>query len=134
MKMQRPLLTIAALLECLAGVGLIWLPGPTISLLLGVEPHNDGLMIARIGGVALFALGIACWGARADTGGAAVNGTLNAIGVYNAGAGLLLTIFAVTGKADGSVTLLAGVLHLGLAAGFAVSRWQSARAAAIRLP
>jgi hypothetical protein len=125
MTLQRPLLTLAAVLECLAGAALVLLPGVTIGLLLGVEPHNDGLMIARVGGVALFALGIACWWARADAGGAALNGTLNAIGLYNTGAGILLVVYAATGNAGGLITLLAGVLHLGLAAAFAVSRWQS---------
>jgi hypothetical protein len=129
MAMQRPLLTIAAVLECLAGAGLVFLPSLTISLLLGVEAHADGLMIARVAGVALAALGIACWWARADVGGAAVTGTLNAITLYNAGVGLLLVWFATSGTAGGLITLLVGVLHLGLAAAFAVARWQSSRAA-----
>jgi hypothetical protein len=129
MAMQRPLLTIAAVLEVLAGAALILVPALTLSLLLGAEPHSDGLMIGRIAGTALLSLGIACWWARADAGGAARNGTLNAITLYNAGAGLFLVVFAATGKAGGVVTGSAGILHCGLAAAFVVSQWQSARTA-----
>jgi hypothetical protein len=125
--MQRTLLTIAAALECAAGAALVFLPALTISLLLGVESHVDGLMVARVGGVAIFALGIACWWARRDAGGAALTGTLNAITIYNWGAGLLLLVFAATGTAGGVVTALTGVLHLGLAVAFAVARWRSTR-------
>ena len=129
MTLQRSLLAIAAVLECLAGAALVLLPGMTIGLLLGVESHNDGLMIARIAGVALFALGIACWWARTDAGGAALAGTLNAITIYNGGGGLLLLVSATTGRTGGVVTLLAGALHLGLAAAFVIARWRSAQTA-----
>ena len=125
--MQRTLLMIAAVLECLAGVALILMPGITLSVLLGVEAHDDGLMIGRIAGTALLSLGIACWWARADAAGIARAGTLNAITLYNAAAGVLLVVFAATGKAGGTVTALVGILHLGLAAAFTTSRWQSAR-------
>jgi hypothetical protein len=121
MTMQRQLLTIAAVIEWLAGLGLILAPGAAAALLLGAEPDSVGLMIGRVAGVALLALGIACWGARTDAGGAARSGTLIAITLYNAGAGLLLVVFAATGKAGGVMVWIAGVLHLGLAAGFAAS-------------
>ena len=117
----RQLLTVAALVEWLAGLGLVLAPGAVVALLLGVAPDLGGLMIGRVAGVALLALGVACWGARADLGGAAWAGTLAAITVYNAGAGLLLLLFAVTGKASGVGVWGAGVLHLVLATGFAAT-------------
>lgn len=123
--MQRRLLTIAAAIECLAGLALILTPGIVTSLLLGAAADSVGLMIGRVGGVGLLSLGIACWGARTDTGGAAQTGTLRAITLYNAGAGLLLVVFAATGKAVGLVVWSAGILHLGLASGFAASLWHS---------
>jgi hypothetical protein len=119
--MQRPLLMIAAVLECLAGVALLLVPRMTIVLLLGVEPHGDGLMIGRVGGIALLSLGIACWRSRAEPGGAARTGTLHAIALYNAGAGVLFVVFAATGQAGGPVTWAAGILHLGLGAAFTAS-------------
>jgi hypothetical protein len=116
---QRWLLTIAAVIESLTGSALILAPGATISLALGVKPNHAGHMIGRGGGMGLLALGISCWGARMDQGGAARAGTLRAITLYNAGAGLLLALFAATGHARGRLVWSASVLHLGLAAGFA---------------
>jgi hypothetical protein len=75
-----------------------------------------------VAGVALLSLGITCWGSRADSGGAARMGTLRAITLYNAGTGLLLLIFAVTGKVGGPVVWTVGVLHVGFAAAFAASQ------------
>jgi hypothetical protein len=78
-------------------------------------------MIGRVTGVALAALGVSCWGATADTGGPARSGTLGAITLYNAGAGLCFVLFGATRKARGPVVWGAGVLHLGLAGALAVS-------------
>jgi hypothetical protein len=123
MPTQRQLLTIAALAECLAGLALMVIPGAAVRLLLGAEPSMVGLMVARIAGMALLALGLACWGARADSGSAAQRGTIRAITTYNTGAGLLLIAFVATGNAYGVPVWIAGILHLALAAGFAASLW-----------
>jgi hypothetical protein len=130
--MQRSLLTIAAALECLAGLAFVLVPGIAIAQLLGAEAHRDALMIGRVAGVALLSLGIACWHARADAGGAARTGTLNAITLYNAGAGLLLLVFAATGASTALAAWLAGALHLALGTAFALSMRRSARTARLR--
>lgn len=121
MTMQGRLLTVAGVVECLAGLAFFLSPGVTTALLLGAEPDSVGVMIGRVAGVALLSLGVACWGARADAGGAARMGTLRALTLYNAGAGLLLVIFAAMGKAGGPVVWTVGVLHLSFAAAFAAS-------------
>jgi hypothetical protein len=120
--MPRYLLMLAAVLEVLAGLAFIFAPGPTARVLVGAEPDGVALMIGRVAGVALLSLGIACWGASTDAGGAARTGTLNAITLYNAGAGLLLVAFAATGEAGGLVVWIGGILHLGLATAFVVAR------------
>ena len=122
MRMQRILLAIAAAVETLTGLVLIPAPDATIRLLLGRQPDGVGLMIGRVAGVAVLAVGVACWGARADSGGAARVGTVGAITLYNAGAGLLLVRFALTGQASGPVVWSAGLFHLALAAGFLASQ------------
>jgi hypothetical protein len=122
---QRSLLVIASLLECPAGLALIAMPAYAISFLLGVTPHEDGIVIGRVAGVALFALGVVCWRARSDAGGPALVGTLSAITLYNAGAGLILAGLVATGKTGGLVLLLAAVVHLGLALAFAYSMLRS---------
>jgi hypothetical protein len=124
MPSQRQLLTIAAAVEGLVGLALLLAPDATSVLLLGAEPDRVGLMLGRVGGVALMALGMACWGARTDSASAARLGTLLAITFYNTGAGLLLVAAAATGKFGGMVVWSAGVLHLGLAAGFVASLWR----------
>jgi hypothetical protein len=125
MPSPRQLLAIAALVECVAGLAFIIAPGATAALLLGAKPDRVGLMVGRVAGVALSALAISCWGARTDSGGAARAGTLVAITAYNAGAGLLLLLFAATGRAHGLVVWGAGLLHLVLAAGFVGSLGRS---------
>jgi hypothetical protein len=122
MQMQRMLLAIAAMAETLAGLALILVPDFTIRLLLGGRPDDVGLMVGRVLGVGMLALGVACWGARADSGGAARAGTVGAITLYNAGVGLLLVLFAVTGQASGLVVWIVGLFHLALAAGFLASQ------------
>jgi hypothetical protein len=113
--MQARLVTVAAVIEGLAGAALILFPGPAIAVLLDAELGSAGLMIARIAGVALLALGVACVGAAREIAGHARTWTVMAITLYNAGAGLLLIAFAARGMADGPVVWVAGVFHLGLA-------------------
>lgn len=114
--MQTRLLTIAAVVECIVGLALVVLPGRIIALLLGVEPNVQGEMIGRLTGVALVAVGAACGGAAADTGGAAQSATIAAITLYNAGAGALLLLYAATGNAVGPVVWAVGALHVAFAA------------------
>jgi hypothetical protein len=122
MRMQRTLLAIAAVAETLACLGLILMPDATMQFLFGGRPDGVGMMIGRVAGVALLALGVACWAARADSGGEARAGTVRAITLYNAGAGALLVLFAVTGQAAGLGVWSAALLHLALAAGFLASQ------------
>ena len=121
MPTQRQLLTFAAAFESLTGLALILAPKATAVFILGAEPNVVGKMLRRVCGVALMALGIACWGARTDSESAARSGTLKTITFYNAGVGLLLVLFAAIGKTGGIVLWSAGVLHLALAAAFAIS-------------
>jgi len=118
---QKGLLAIAAVVECLTGVAIILVPGIVIALLLGVEPNSAAIMIARLLGVALLCIGIACWGATGDTVGSARTGTLRAITLYNAGVGLSLVAYAAGGMAHGWLVWIASILHLCLATAFAAS-------------
>lgn len=115
---QTWLLTVSAVVECLAGLAFVLFPTLTITLLLDTEPGTAGLMIARVTGVALLALGVACGGAATEAAGPARTWTVVAITFYNAGAGLLLVAFAARGMADGPVVWIASVLHMGLASAF----------------
>ena len=89
-------LTVTAVVELAAGLGLLVLPGAALWLLLGVtEPDAVGTFTGRVAGAALVALGVASgFGRAADLGllGGLLfyNGAVAALLVY-AGAGLGLT-------------------------------------------
>ena len=109
---------------------MVLFPALAIALLLDVAPGSAGLMLARIAGVALLALGVACAGAATEIAGLARMATVVAITLYNAGAGLLLIAFAARGMADGPVVWIAGAVHLGLASGFGIFAFANVDAAA----
>lgn len=119
--MTSQLLTLSALLEFLTGLALVLAPDITIALLLGADTNSVARIIARICGVALIAISIGCWAARTGPDSRARLGTIRAITFYNLGAGLLLVVYAATGKFHGIVIWAAGLLHLALAVGFLVS-------------
>ena len=54
-------LIIAAISEAATGLALLIAPSPVGQLLLGVEFAGVALPVARVAGIALIALGIACW-------------------------------------------------------------------------
>jgi hypothetical protein len=120
---QRNLLTIAAVIECLAGLALIIAPSTMSELLLGAGLYGAGSIVGRICGFGLLALGFCCWAASSEAGGTAQSGTVAAITLYNTCVGLLLIACAATAAAHGIVVWLAGSIHLGLGlAGIALLR------------
>jgi hypothetical protein len=123
---DKRLLIVAAGVECFAGAALILFPTPAITLLLQVQPGSVAPMIARVAGVALLALGVACAGAAMETARPGRAWALRAITFYNAGVGLLLLAFDVRGMAHGPVVLIAWVFHLALALAFVVWGFESA--------
>lgn len=98
---MKNLLTLTALLEAATGVALMVAPAPLVLLLIGLPlDTTGGLIVARIAGAALLALGIACWLARNDARSQAARGIVTAMLLYNvaavtvlvdAGLGLKLT-------------------------------------------
>jgi hypothetical protein len=63
MAMNWPL-ALAAVLEAITGLALIILPSICGRLLLGAEISGPGLIVGRVAGFALLALGMACWPVR----------------------------------------------------------------------
>jgi len=61
---MKRVLIVAAVCEVATGAGLLILPTLVVRLLLGVEPSGVAVLIARVTGIALVGLGIACWPAR----------------------------------------------------------------------
>jgi hypothetical protein len=54
-------LTFAAIAEVATGLGLLIVPSLVGQLLLGEQPAGVAIPVARVCGIALIALGIACW-------------------------------------------------------------------------
>ena len=61
---MKRVLILAAVGEAATGAGLMILPTLVVRLLLGVELSGVALVITRVAGIALVALGIACWPGR----------------------------------------------------------------------
>ena len=79
------LFVVTALMEVGAGVALLVVPSLVLDLVLGVSGSQTGSAIARLAGVALVSLGVACWRARHDRGSAASHGLVSGLLIYNAG-------------------------------------------------
>ena len=54
-------LVLAAVSEIATGVALLIVPSLVGRLLLGAELSGDAIPVARVAGIALIALGVACW-------------------------------------------------------------------------
>lgn len=90
----KRLLAIAAAGEALTGLALFASPATVARLLLGAEVTGVGAAIARVTGIALFALGVGCWPGPAAKGmlayGALVTAYLAYLGIRGEWAGPLL--------------------------------------------
>jgi len=105
------LLTVMALAELGVGLLVLAFPGPVTGLLLAVPAEGVGLVVARMAGIAIAALGLTWWHARRD-----VDQRLTRIVpgflVYNLGVGLLFLAYAVTASAAVPLSWVAAVAHL----------------------
>ena len=104
-------LKLTAIIEVLTGLGLLVVPAIVVRLLLNSEISGAALPLGRVAGVALLALGVACWLASNDTPSSAARGLVGAMLLYNIGATL---IFGAAGLGSGLVGLIlwaAVILH-----------------------
>ncbi len=125
------ILTVGAVLEIGVGVGLLVDPSTLAVLLLGSPLTGAGLVVARLAGGGLLALGIACWYARGTPTTPAGLGVSRAFLAYN------LVAFAALALAQpplpGGLAALGGsVLHGILAAALLTALLGSGRAHAER--
>ena len=90
--MKPKILVLAALGEIATGLALLIAPSLVGRLLLGDEFTGVAIPVARVLGIALFALGVACWPGRT-----ALCGMLT----YSAGVTLYLAYLGVAGGFGG---------------------------------
>ena len=107
----RRLMTLSAAIEAATGLSLIAFPGVVGRLLLGSGLADNGVAVARLTGIALLCLGLACWPSRDDT----TRPTVRALFIYNLLAALYLGYLRIGGGFVGYLLLPAFVVHVLLA-------------------
>jgi len=103
---MKSVLVLAAVGEAATGVALLLLPSLVGHLLLGTELTGVAVTVARVAGIALIALSVACWP------GTPLLGML----LYSAAITLYLAYLGFTGGASGILLWPAVVLHVILTA------------------
>lgn len=121
--MIRPatMLTVDALIEGATGIAIIVAPNIVSRLLFASPLEGAGLIMARIGGIALVCLAVACLGIRDQ---AAIRAGIAGLLAYNVLSGVVLLLAATGGVYVGILLWPAVVVHLVVAAIFAVL-WRS---------
>ena len=99
---MNKLLTVTAVLEVATGLALLVVPSLVGRLLLGVELSGVAVVVARVAGIALIALGVACWPGRT-----ALCGMLT----YNALATLYLACVGLGDQFTGELLWPVVILH-----------------------
>lgn len=101
MNITNKVLSIAAIGEIATGLGLLLVPSLVGQLLLGAELTGMAVIIARVAGVALLGLGIACWPGPPKLG----------MLTYGAGVTFYLAYLGFIGEASGLLLWPAVILH-----------------------
>ncbi len=117
------LLIFAAVAESVTGLAMMMAPSLVAQLMLGAELSGVALVVARIGGIGLFSLGLACWPAKDAT-----PSTLSAILTYNLLVVLYLSYLGTRTEWTGSLLWPAVIFHAALMV-LLVRAWLAARKA-----
>ena len=108
-------LKLTAIIEAATGLGLVAVPAIVVRLLLGAEISGASIPLGRITGVALLALGVACWFASVDTKSRAARGLVAGMLLYNVGVAFILTMAGVQSHLVGIALWPAVILHAAMA-------------------
>jgi hypothetical protein len=121
-------MTVTAVVEAGTGLLLLMLPAGVFASLLGVrEAGEEALLLGRVLGSALLAIGVACWLARRDQGGPAQHGVLVGVLIYDAAAAALLASASLILNMTGLLLWPAVVLHTALAVWCVCCLWGQRR-------
>jgi hypothetical protein len=82
----KQLLSVTGTVEAATGLVLAAAPSLPVELLVGAAPGTAaGVTVSRVAGVAILALGVACWLACQEAAGRAATGLIAVMLLYNAG-------------------------------------------------
>jgi hypothetical protein len=113
---MKILLAVTAVIETGAGLALGCCPSAAVALLLGSGLDSPAaVVLGRLTGAALLALGVACWLARGDAPSRAARGLIAAMVVYNLGAVALFAFAGIGLGLHGIALWPAVVLHAAMA-------------------
>jgi hypothetical protein len=113
LEILRKILAFAAVAEVGTGLVLMSDPAIVVTLLLGADVAGAGTLLGRFFGIALLALGLACWPGRqrAERGSAAVRAML----IYNGLIALYLAYLGTVGHLGGLLLWPVVALHAAVA-------------------
>jgi hypothetical protein len=112
----KSLLIVTALVEVGAGIAFLGAPSLAVELLLGAGLSSpQALVLGRVTGAALIALGVTCWLARNGDRGGAQTGPVAGMLIYNVVVSSLLIYAAIASMMHGIALWPASALHTGLA-------------------
>lgn len=114
------MMLIVAAGETATGLALILFPQVVVDTLFGTETAGSGLAVARIAGMALTALGIACW--PDDNTANRARRSRIAMLVYSVLATVYLGLLAIDGELRGPLLWPAVVVHLAVTVWLATAR------------
>jgi hypothetical protein len=120
---------VTAIGEGATGLLLLVVPSVLFALLLGLEQTSpEAILVARLTGAALVAIGVTCWLARNDHVGPAQLGLLTGVLIYDVGATVLLAYAGLVLSMVGFALWPAVVLHavLSIWCLFCLPVWQGA--------
>lgn len=113
---MKNFLTVTAVIEVGTGLGMVALPVLVAELLLGVSLTTPlESVMARVCGVALLALGVACWLARNNGQSPAARGLAGGMLLYDVGAVAVLLYAALGMGLSGVLLWTVALLHAALA-------------------
>ena len=106
------ILALSALAEIVTGIGLAVAPALVVTSLLAPVTSGLTLSVARVAGIALIALGLACWAGwdRVAT------GAFRALLAYNALVAAYLAFLGTAGHLGGVLLWPVAILHMGVTA------------------
>ena len=127
--MLKKVLNFASIVEIATGLALMIDPRFVVGLLVGPNLPDQDIPMGRLPGIAILALGLACWtsGVSAESAGAARRGML----VYNVLIALFLVYLIKVGHLGGVLLWPAVVLHAGVAL-LLIWSWRKTRSVEVR--
>jgi len=113
---RKQLFLRTAVVEAATGLSLLLVPGRLVAVLLGSEQAStEALVIDRVAGAAVLAIGIASWMSSDDVPTASQGGLLAGLLVYNAAVSMLLAYAGAALGTTGALLWPTVALHAMLA-------------------